>query len=110
MKNPGQKNPPGSCNLFRPSCHSLNRTNWKHGSGAFPSPRRKSTETAVRPPFHHSLPDGYREIIVLHDIEGYTHEEIAGFLGIDRGTSRSQLSRARKAVRAMLTASYRETI
>lgn len=57
-----------------------------------------------------SLPDGYREILVLHDIEGYTHEEIADFLEIDSGTSKSQLSRARRAVRAMLTASYRETI
>jgi RNA polymerase sigma factor (sigma-70 family) len=56
-----------------------------------------------------SLPAGYREIIVLHDIEGYTHEEIAGLLGIDSGTSKSQLSRARKAVRAMLEISYRET-
>jgi RNA polymerase sigma-70 factor, ECF subfamily len=50
-----------------------------------------------------SLPDGYREVLVLHDIEGYTHEEIAGLLGIDRGTSKSQLSRARRELRARLS-------
>jgi len=48
------------------------------------------------------LPDGYRTVLVLHDIEGYTHEEIAAQFGIDAGTSKSQLSRARKAVRRML--------
>jgi RNA polymerase sigma-70 factor, ECF subfamily len=46
------------------------------------------------------LPPGYRQILVLHDVEGYTHEEIARLLGIDEGTSKSQLSRARRAVRA----------
>ncbi len=49
------------------------------------------------------LPDGYREVLILHDIEGYTHDEIACFLGIETGTSKSQLSRARKAIRALLT-------
>ena len=49
------------------------------------------------------LPDGYREILVLHDIEGYTHEEIGRLLGIDPGTSKSQLSRARHALRASLS-------
>ncbi len=49
------------------------------------------------------LPDGYREVLVLHDVEGYSHEEIAGMLGISAGTSKSQLSRARRAVRERLT-------
>ena len=48
------------------------------------------------------LPDGYREVLILHDVEGYTHDEIAGLLGIESGTSKSQLSRARKAMRAKL--------
>jgi RNA polymerase sigma-70 factor, ECF subfamily len=48
------------------------------------------------------LPDGYREILVLHDVEGYTHEEIARLLQIEPGTSKSQLSRARRALRARL--------
>lgn len=50
-----------------------------------------------------SLPQGYREVLVLHDIEGYTHEEIAGLLGVDRGTSKSQLSRARRELRGRLS-------
>ncbi len=48
------------------------------------------------------LPDGYRSVIVLHDIEGFTHEEIAKLAGIEIGTSKSQLSRARQALRHWL--------
>jgi len=48
------------------------------------------------------LPDGYRAVLVLHDVEGLTHEEIAGALGIVPGTSKSQLARARAAVRRSL--------
>lgn len=51
-----------------------------------------------------ALPPGYREVIVLHDIEGYTHGDIAELLGIDPGTSKSQLSRARSAMRRHLEA------
>ena len=48
------------------------------------------------------LPDGYREVLVLHDVEGYTHEEIGTLLGIETGTSKSQLSRARRELRKAL--------
>ena len=48
------------------------------------------------------LPDGYREVLILHDIEGYTHDEIGALMGIRNGTSKSQLSRARRAVRTWL--------
>lgn len=48
------------------------------------------------------LADGYRQVFVLHDVEGYTHEEIAGLLEIEPGTSKSQLSRARRALRRAL--------
>ena len=48
------------------------------------------------------LPDGYRAVLVLHDIEGFKHEEISDQLGIAVGTSKSQLSRARQAMRALL--------
>src|SRR5699024_8995537 len=41
------------------------------------------------------LPEGAREIFVLHDMEGYRHEEIGEMLGCTSGTSRSQLHRAR---------------
>jgi RNA polymerase sigma-70 factor (ECF subfamily) len=49
-----------------------------------------------------ALPEGYRFVLVLHDIEGYTHEEIATLAGIEVGTSKSQLSRARRSVRRRL--------
>ncbi len=48
------------------------------------------------------LPNGYRQVLVLHDVEGYTHEEISRLLDIEVGTSKSQLSRARSSVRASL--------
>ncbi len=43
-----------------------------------------------------------RHVFVLHDIEGWTHRAIAEHLGIDPGTSKSQLSRARTALRGWL--------
>ena len=49
-----------------------------------------------------ALPPGYREAIVLHDIEGYTHEDIARITGNDVGTSKSQLARARRSLRRWL--------
>jgi RNA polymerase sigma factor (sigma-70 family) len=48
------------------------------------------------------LPEGAREVFVLHDVEGYKHEEIAAMLGIVPGTSKSQLHHARMALRAHL--------
>ena len=48
------------------------------------------------------LPDGAREVFVLHDMEGYRHEEIGQMLGCTSGTSRSQLHRARMMLRAYL--------
>jgi RNA polymerase sigma-70 factor (ECF subfamily) len=50
------------------------------------------------------LPAGARDVFVLHDVEGYKHDDIAGLLGIDAGTSRSQLHRARMLLRRQLTA------
>ena len=50
------------------------------------------------------LPAGYRHVLVLHDIEGYTHEEVSAQLDINVGTSKSQLFHARKALRAMFEA------
>ena len=49
-----------------------------------------------------ALPDGYRRVLVLHDLEGYTHDEIGRLLGVEEGTSKSQLHRARASVRARL--------
>jgi len=50
------------------------------------------------------LPPGMRQIFVLHDIEGYKHDEIAAMLGIAQGTSKSQLHRVRMALRKYLDA------
>ena len=50
------------------------------------------------------LPVGYRTVIVLHDIEGLEHEEIAQILGCHVGTSKSQLHKARARLREMLAA------
>ncbi|MEO8448732.1 MAG: RNA polymerase sigma factor [Gemmatimonadota bacterium] len=50
------------------------------------------------------LPTGYRTVFVMHDVEGYTHVEIADALGIQEGTSKAQLSRARAKLRSALGA------
>ena len=48
------------------------------------------------------LPPGYRAAFILHDVEGYDHEEVARLLGCAVGTSKSQLHRARMALRQHL--------
>ena len=48
------------------------------------------------------LPEGYRTVFVMHDVEGYTHQEIATILGVQPGTSKAQLSRARARLRVAL--------
>ena len=48
------------------------------------------------------LPNGYRRVLVLHDVEGWTHEEIAESLGIAPGTSKSQLHKARARMRQLI--------
>ena len=66
--------------------------------GEGPSPAlRLDLERAVA-----ALPKGARHVFVLHDVEGYRHEEIGEFLGIAVGTSKAQLFRARRLLRGML--------
>jgi RNA polymerase sigma-70 factor, ECF subfamily len=48
------------------------------------------------------LPGGMRRVLVLHDVEGYKHEEIAEMLGISAGTCKSQLFKARAKLRELL--------
>lgn len=48
------------------------------------------------------LPNGYRNVFVLHDVEGYEHEEVARMLKISVGTSKSQLHKARLKLRGLL--------
>jgi len=49
------------------------------------------------------LPHGMRRVLILHDVEGYTHEEIGDTLGVTSGTSKSQLFKARAKMRGMLS-------
>jgi RNA polymerase sigma-70 factor (ECF subfamily) len=49
-----------------------------------------------------SLPPGYRIVFVLHDVEGYEHNEIAGMMGCSVGNSKSQLHKARMRLRELL--------
>ncbi len=49
-----------------------------------------------------ALPEGCRTVFLMHDAEGYTHEEIAEALGVTSGTSKAQLSRSRAKLRASL--------
>jgi RNA polymerase sigma-70 factor (ECF subfamily) len=48
------------------------------------------------------LPKGARAVLILHDVEGYRHEEIAELTGIAVGTSKAQLHRARKLMKELL--------
>jgi RNA polymerase sigma-70 factor (ECF subfamily) len=48
------------------------------------------------------LPPGYRSVFVLHDVEGYEHEEIGRMLGCSTGTSKSQLHKARLKLRDLI--------
>ena len=67
-------------------------------SGGAPAPgERLDLEGAIA-----ALPAGAREVFVLFDVEGYSHEEIAGMCGIAVGTSKAQLFRARRLLRGML--------
>jgi RNA polymerase sigma-70 factor, ECF subfamily len=54
------------------------------------------------------LPPGYRTIFVLHDVEGYEHNEIAGLVGCSIGNSKSQLHKARMKLREFLKTSRAE--
>jgi RNA polymerase sigma-70 factor (ECF subfamily) len=58
---------------------------------------RISLENAIQ-----KLPPGYRNVFVLHDIEGYEHEEVGKMLGISVGTSKSQLHKARLKLRSLI--------
>jgi RNA polymerase sigma-70 factor (ECF subfamily) len=53
------------------------------------------------------LPPGYRAVFVLHDVQGYEHNEIAGIMGCSIGNSKSQLHKARMRLRELLQESVR---
>lgn len=55
-----------------------------------------------------SLPDGYRMVFNLYAIEGYSHRDIAGSLGISENTSKTQLMKARRSLREKLKEEIRK--
>ena len=65
--------------------------------GRMPVVDRIGLERAVR-----QLPLGYRTVFILHDVEGYDHEEISRMLDISQGTSKSQLHKARLKLRGLI--------
>src|SRR5579859_3575434 len=54
------------------------------------------------------LPPGYRTVFVLHDVQGYEHNEIAGIMGCSIGNSKSQLHKARTRLRELLQEEARD--
>ena len=68
-------------------------------------PSRRSDPTVLRLALERAmdrLPEGMRKVLVLHDVEGFTHDEIGDMLGIAPGTSKSQLFKARAKMREIL--------
>ncbi|MGA8154015.1 MAG: sigma-70 family RNA polymerase sigma factor [Terriglobales bacterium] len=90
---------------------------WSKNADANPMPREYGTRDchlagcidrialtqAIR-----ELPEGYRTVFLLHEVEGYEHSEIAEFLGCSTGNSKSQLHKAKMRIRELL-ANPRET-
>ncbi|GMW01411.1 MAG: hypothetical protein AMXMBFR84_25480 [Candidatus Hydrogenedentota bacterium] len=68
-----------------------------HGAAPRTPELRMDLEAAIA-----TLPDGAREVFLLHDVEGYKHEEISELTGIAPGTSKAQLFRARRLLREAL--------
>jgi RNA polymerase sigma-70 factor, ECF subfamily len=58
----------------------------------------------------HQLPTGYKQMFVLHDVEGYRHEEIAGILGCSVGNCKSQLHKARMRLRDLLLSGFGRSV
>lgn len=81
------------------------RARFSDSETAFDQLRGRPVTVDVRVDFEAALarlPDGAREVFVLHDMEGYKHEEIAELLHVTSGTSKSQLHRARMVLREYL--------
>jgi RNA polymerase sigma-70 factor, ECF subfamily len=91
--------------LSRRAARGTRQQRFVDGSDALELGRARPDRPDLRMDFEAAigqLPDGAREVFVLYDVEGYKHEEIAELLGIAVGTSKSQLHRARMALRTLL--------
>ncbi|MBL4637243.1 MAG: sigma-70 family RNA polymerase sigma factor [Kofleriaceae bacterium] len=87
----------------RPECDP-----WDDQQAAPDEPMRDSALSRRLEDALQMLPAGYRAVIVLHDIEGQSHEQCAAILGCRIGTSKSQLHKARAKMREFLNQSLRE--
>lgn len=74
---------------------------------------RTASEPGVRERIEQAvdaLPDIYRTVFLMHDLEGYNHREIAASLGVAEGTSKARLSRARSKLRDALGPAMQEYV
>ena len=77
----------------------------EHADGAGAPSSKREAEPDLKSRLYaaiDALPDIYRSVFVLYDIEGHSHDEIGGLLGIPNGTSKARLSTARAKLRAAL--------
>lgn len=82
----------------RPECEE-----WVDQEAAEPEPTRDSALSRRLEAALETLPAGYRAVLVLHDVEGLSHEQCAEILGCRIGTSKSQLHKARARMRTLLS-------
>ena len=73
----------------------VNVNDIEHGGDALERPQLRA---AV-----HALPGNYQQSFILHDVHGYTHNEIASAIGVPVGTSKCRLTCARRKLRVALT-------
>lgn len=85
-----------STNLF-PVTEAMENTIKDTGWDVFDRMGTKDLHSCIR-----ELPQGYRTVFNLYVVEEYTHREIAEMLGISEGTSKSQLARAKTALREIV--------
>ena len=91
--------------LTRRAAYAVRRERMVEGDAAFdelPAPARGREHGVDLERAIARLPEGARRVFVLHDVEGYKHEEIAATLGVTAGTSKAQLHRARLLLRGHL--------
>jgi RNA polymerase sigma-70 factor (ECF subfamily) len=93
------------CSIALNRCRELRRERARE-AGIVPPPELGSPATAGASgdlaKALSKLPEGQREILLLHDLQGFSHSEIGALLGIEAGTSKSQLFHARRTARALL--------
>lgn len=77
---------------------------------SFPAPSTPIFDRVILGAAVSRLPAGYQRIFQLHDVEGYTHQEIASLLSIQAGTSKSQLHKARLRMRHLLKTSRSDAV